>query len=135
MDCYNFIEQCKNYFAMFGFSGRNQVFCATTFLKKRVLNQWQQDNQKKRADIMILLTRAEFKIFLQESLGKTRVLVDDTQRKIRNVNQYQIEVVIDQLAYMKHLQSVLKEFNSIAVPINNLLIWYFWDDLRPSIYI
>lgn len=38
IDCYNFIYQCKDYFATFEFRGCNQVLFATTFLKERVLN-------------------------------------------------------------------------------------------------
>lgn len=38
------------------------------------------------------------------------------------------------LAYMEHLKSIFKEFNNIAASTNDLWFWYFWDDLRPSIY-
>lgn len=37
-------------------------------------------------------------------------------------------------AYMKHLQSILKKFDGIVALTDNLLIWYFWNGLRSSIY-
>lgn len=36
---------------------------------------------------------------------------------------------------MKYLQSVLKKFDGVATPMDNLLIRYFWDGLRLSIRI
>lgn len=36
-------------------------------------------------------------------------------------------------AYLEYLQTVLKEFDLIAAPNKNVLIWYFQNGLRPSI--
>lgn len=36
---------------------------------------------------------------------------------------------------MMYLQFVLKEFNNIATPTDDLLIWYFRDGMRPSIHV
>lgn len=41
---------------------------------------------------------------------------------------------MDWSTYMEYLQSVLKQFDNTAALIDNLLIWYFRDGLRPSIY-
>lgn len=40
---------------------------------------------------------------------------------------------MDRIAYLKHLQMVLKKFNPIATPNKDVLIWYFWDGFRPLI--
>lgn len=40
---------------------------------------------------------------------------------------------MDWLAYIKYLQSILKKFHNITTPMDDLLIWYFWDGMRLSI--
>ena len=40
---------------------------------------------------------------------------------------------MDWAAYLKHLQTVLKEFDPAAAPTERVLICYFCDGLRPSI--
>lgn len=62
-----------------------------------------------------------------------RVFVDDIRKKFRNASQYQLEDVIDWFAYMEYLQSVLKKFDGVATPMDNLLIRYFRDNSRLSI--
>lgn len=42
IDCYNFIQQCENYFANSGSKGHNQVPFVTIFFKEKALNWWQQ---------------------------------------------------------------------------------------------
>lgn len=42
---------------------------------------------------------------------------------------------MDWLTHLEHLQVLLKEFNFVATSNKNILIWYFWDRLRPSINI
>lgn len=34
---------------------------------------------------------------------------------------------------MKHLQFIFKEFDNIATPTNDFLIWYFQYGLRPTV--
>lgn len=41
--------------------------------------------------------------------------------------------MIDWSTYIEHLQSVLKKFDSIVASINNFLICYFRDNIKPSI--
>lgn len=36
-------------------------------------------------------------------------------------------------AHVKYLQSVFKEFDNATAPIDNFLIRYFWDGMKPSI--
>lgn len=40
---------------------------------------------------------------------------------------------MDWTDYLEHLQIVLRKFNFVAAPNEDILIWYFWDGLRPSI--
>lgn len=46
----------------------------------------------------------------------------------------QLEDVMDWSAYIVYLQSILKEFDSVVAPIDDLLIPYFRDGLKSSIY-
>lgn len=41
---------------------------------------------------------------------------------------------MDLLAYMEHFQFILNKFDDIIAPMNKLLIWYFRDGQKPSIY-
>lgn len=41
---------------------------------------------------------------------------------------------MDWLAHIEHLQFILKKFDDITAPTNNLLIRYFRNGLRSSIY-
>lgn len=34
-------------------------------------------------------------------------------------------------AYLNHLQAVLEEFDLIAAPNKDVLIWYIWNSFRP----
>lgn len=38
-------------------------------------------------------------------------------------------------AHLKHLQAILKEFDSTTTSNKELLIWYFEDGLKPLIHI
>lgn len=82
---------------------------------------------------MLPPTWARFIIFLQKNLEETRDFVDNIWRKFRNANKYPFEDVIDQTAYMEYFQSILKEFDDVATPIDNVLIWYFKNGLGLSI--
>lgn len=87
-----------------------------------------------RAEPLIPLTWATFIIFLQKNLNETQVFVDNIWKKFYNTNQYQLENIMDQSAFIEHLQSISKEFNGFVTYTNNLIIWYFPDDFKPSIY-
>lgn len=133
MDCYNFIQQCEDYFAMSGATCHNRVPFAAGYLKDRAMNRWQQHKRKIGAETLVPITWNEFKVFLRKSLGETRVFVDTIWHKLRTASQYQLEDVMDWSVYLEHLQAVLKEFDVAAAPADDLLIRYFRDGLRPSI--
>lgn len=88
-----------------------------------------------RVKTLVSITQAKLNIFLQKSLSKTRIFVDDIQIKFYNANKYQLADVIDWLAYMEHLQSIFTKFYVVAPPIDNILIPYFWDGLRLFIHV
>lgn len=75
-----------------------------------------------------------FKIFMHHSLGESRVFVNNIRIKIWTASQYQLEELMDWATHLKHLQVVLKEFNAIVAPSKDLLIGYFRDGLKLSIY-
>lgn len=39
---------------------------------------------------------------------------------------------MDQVAHLKYLQTVLKEFDAKTTPTDELIIYYFWDGLKLS---
>lgn len=86
-----------------------------------------------KTKILVLPTLANFIIFLQKSLGETRVFLDDIWKKIRSASKYQLKNIMNMLVYIDHLLFVLKKCDDVATQINKLLIWYFWDSLRPFI--
>ena len=54
-------------------------------------------------------------------------------RKIKRKSQYQLEKVLNWVAYLEHLQVVFWEFDPAATPNNKIMIWYFQKGLKPSI--
>ena len=76
LECYNFFQQCKDYFATAGIKDQNWIFFATTFLKNMAMFCWQQHQQKVEDKIDISITWKEFKVFFYQSLGKSKEFVD-----------------------------------------------------------
>ena len=89
--------------------------------------------QKHEAKSTVPITWEKFKTFLYQSLGDSRAFVDSYWAKIKRDSQYQQEHVLDWAAYLEHLQAVFQEFDSVAAPNKDTMIWYFRKDLRPSI--
>ena len=133
LDCYNFCQQCEDHFATAGAKGPNRIPFAASFLRDRINFRWQQHKRKLEAESLAPITWDEFKVFLRRSLGDSRAFVDGFWRKIKRDSQYQQEDVQDWAAHLEHLQAVLKEFDPIAAPDEEVLIRYFRDGLRPSI--
>lgn len=77
------------------------------------------------AKTVIPSTLTEFKIFLAKNLGETKVFVYYIEKNLCNSNQYQQKNLMDWLAYMEHLQFILKKFDNVAASADNLIIWYF----------
>lgn len=61
--------------------------------------------------------------------------MDDISKKFRNAKLYKLEDVIVCLAYIEHLQSILKKFDGVVMLTDNLLVQYFQDDIKSLIYV
>ena len=56
MEYYDFIQQCKNYFATAKTKRPNHVLFAAIFLRKQALFRWQQHKAKNDSETNILFT-------------------------------------------------------------------------------
>ena len=130
MACYNFCQQCKNYFATAGAKKPNRIFFAAFFLLNCISFRWQQHKQKLDNETLVLPTGEKFKTFLHKKLSNSRIFVNSFQRLIKQNAQYQQENVINQTAHLKYLQVVLKKFDPVVAPNKEVLIWYFRKSLR-----
>ena len=133
MECYNFIQQCEDHFAIARAKKPNRMPFGASFLQKQALLRWQQHKAKNTIETNVSFTWEEFKAFLCRSLGKSQAFGDNIWRTIRKDFHYQQKEVMDWAAHLEHLQIVLREFNSAAAPNKKVLICYFCDGLRPSI--
>ena len=75
----------------------------------------------------------ELKAFLRQSLGESDAFVGNIWSKIRSVSQKQLEDVQNLAAYLKHLQSILLDFDADRAPLEDQLGRTFYDALRSSI--
>ena len=120
-----------NHFATAGAKDPNRIPFTALFLRDRINFWWQQYKQKQ--DSSIPISWDKFKAFLRRSLGDFQAFIDSYWAKIKRDSQYQQEDVLDWAAHLEHLQAVLREFDSVAAPNDDSLIWYFREGLRPSI--
>ena len=107
---------------------------AATFLWKQVLFRWQQHKAKNASKTDISLTWEKFKAFLCRSLGKSQAFADNIWRTIRKNSWYKQEEVMDWAVHLEHLQTVLRKFDPTAAPTEEVLICYFCNGLKPSIW-
>ena len=133
MDCYNFCQQCEDYFATAGATGPTRIPFAASFLRDRISFRWQQYKRRHDTETSVPVTWDEFKAFLRRSLGDSQAFVDAYWGKIKRDSQYQLEEVLDWAAHLEHLQAVLREFDPAATPNKEIIIRYFRKDLRPSV--
>ena len=69
IDCYNFCQQCENYFDTAGATGPTRILFAAFFLRDRISFRWQQYKQRYDADTPVLVTWDEFKALFWQNLG------------------------------------------------------------------
>ena len=69
MDCYNFCQQCKNYFATARTIGPTQTSFAASFFQDRISFRWQQYKRRHDIETSVPVTQDEFKAFFCQSLG------------------------------------------------------------------
>ena len=55
MECYNFYQKCKNYFAIAGARRANQIPFATSFLQDQINFYWKQYKRKHDANSSALV--------------------------------------------------------------------------------
>ena len=79
------------------------------------------------------MTWFEFKSFLQKDLGDSRAFVDNLWSKFKRNLQYQSKSVLDWAFHLKHLRSILLEFDTDGAPGESTMIRYFREGLKPSI--
>lgn len=60
--------------------------------------------------------------------------MDDIWKNFRNMNYAWLKIVIDWSIYIEQFDSILKQFEDVAGPINNLSIQSFQDGQRHSIH-
>ena len=89
MECYNFCQQCENYFATTGTKGPNRIPFAASFLRNRINFRWQQYKRKYEVESTIVITWKEFKTFLCRSLGDFQAFVNSYWTKTKRDSQYQ----------------------------------------------
>ena len=66
-------------------------------------------------------------------MGESKSFVDGIWRKLKRDSQYQLEEVYDWASHLKHLQSILQEYDLVAAPTEVTMVRYFEEDLKPSI--
>ena len=88
MDCYNFCQQCEDYFATAGTTGPIRILFAASSLRDRINFRWQQYKRRYDTNTPALVTWNEFKAFLQQSLGDSQAFVDTYWGKIKRDSQY-----------------------------------------------
>ena len=65
MDCYNFCQQCEDYFATAGATGPTRIPFAASFLQDRISFRWQQYKWGYNAETPLPVTWDEFKALLR----------------------------------------------------------------------
>ena len=95
MNCYNFCQQCEDYFATARVTRPTRILFTASFLRDRISFRWQQYKRKHDIETPILITWDKFKALLQQSLGNSQVFVDTYWGKIKKFSQHQQEEVLD----------------------------------------
>ena len=86
MDCYQFCQQCEDYFETAGAKKPNKIPFAALFLRGLVTHRWLQ--HKRCYDGAMPMTWVEFKNFLRKNLGDFRAFVDSIWKKVKCDSQY-----------------------------------------------
>ena len=66
-------------------------------------------------------------------MGESKSFVDSIWKKLKRDSQYQLEEVYDWASHLKHLQSILIEFDPVAAPTKSTIVRYFEEGLKLSI--
>ena len=131
MECYQFCQQCEDYFDTAGAKDNNRTLFAASFLRGRIGFRWHQ--HKRRIESHAPLSWVDFKAFLRKNLGDSRAFVDTIWSSVLRDSQYQQEEVQDWAFHLEHLQALLIEFDADGAPKESDLIRIFRQGLKPSI--
>lgn len=66
-------------------------------------------------------------------MGESKSFIDNIWKKTKRDSQYQLEKVYNYASYLKHLQSILIEFDLTTISTESIIVRYFEEDLKPSI--
>lgn len=75
IECYYFCQQCKENFEIAGAKNHKRVFFASTFLKNRILNCFQQYQTWTKYNQVVLLFYKKFKTFLRKSFVESHTFI------------------------------------------------------------
>ena len=76
IDCYNFCQQCKDYFATAKAMRLIRIFFAASFFRDQISFYWQQYKRKQDTDSAISVMWDKFKAFFCYSLGDSQAFMD-----------------------------------------------------------
>ena len=79
------------------------------------------------------MTWAEFKDFLGKNLGDNWAFANNICSQFRQDFQYQAESVLDWAAHLKHLQSILLEYDLVGALTKPTILRYFREGLKLSV--
>ena len=105
IDCYQFCQQCEDYFGTAGVKKLNQISFAAFFLRASISYQCLQ--HKQNYNKAVLLIWSKFKDFFQKNLRDSRAFVNSIWKKVKCNSKYQDRSVQDWAAYLKYLEFVL----------------------------
>ncbi len=71
IECYNFCQQCEDYFATCGATKPNRIPFVASFLQDQIHFYWQQHKRKLEAESSVPISWDEVKAFLQKALGNS----------------------------------------------------------------
>ena len=133
MDYYHFCQQCKDHFETAGITKANQTSLTAFFLCGNINIYWTKYKHRYQSKEFTSISQTEFKAFLQKNLRKSKSFVNSIWKKLKRNSQYQLNKVYNWASQFKHLQSILLEFDSVAVLMEVTLIRYFEEGLKPFI--
>ena len=81
MNCYNFCQQCEDYFETSGVTGINCISFAATFLRSPISLKWAQDKCRHKHTTPIIWS--EFEVFFRKNLGSFQPFIDSIWNKFR----------------------------------------------------
>ena len=133
LNCYRFCQQYEDHFETVEANGPNRISFAASFLRGAMAQRWHQ--HKRYSTEKAPITWAEFKSFLWTNLGNNQAFANSICSKFKRDFQYQAKSVFDWTAHLKHLQSILLEYDPIGAPGEPIMLRYFREELWPFIQV